>query len=71
MRALVVSIALLPLACGDALVSGEYRGEPIFKLEGQITTISVLPETLRDAELSISLFCVLRQTKASARRHAR
>lgn len=44
------------VGCGDALVSGDYRGEPIFKVEGQITAITPLQGALADADLSISLF---------------
>src|SRR5262245_48048293 len=56
MRRAMVVLGLALSACGDPLVSGDYRGEPIFKLEGQIATIAVLPSELRDADFSISLF---------------
>jgi xanthosine utilization system XapX-like protein len=50
-------IALVALTgCGDALVGGSYRGEPLFKVEGQIASIGVLPEALREADFAISVF---------------
>lgn len=43
-------------ACGDALVDADYRGQPIFKLEGQITARRALPEEQLDASFVVSVF---------------
>ena len=48
-------LALVP-ACGDSLTTADYRGAPIFKLEGQVTTRITLTEDLRNADFAVSLF---------------
>jgi hypothetical protein len=44
------------VACGDPLAGTDYRGEALFKLEGQVLTVNTLPEPLRDAEFAVSMF---------------
>ncbi len=52
-----VCLGLLSLAsCGDPLADAAYRGTPIFKLEGQITTVDLLPPELLDATFGVSIF---------------
>ena len=56
LRAFPLMALLMLVACGDALTDARYRGAPIFKIEGQITTRNPLPEELLDANFAVSMF---------------
>ncbi len=43
-------------ACGDPLADTSYRGEPLFKLDGQISTVETLSSELREANFAVSMF---------------
>lgn len=56
MKTQIFSMLVFVSACGDPLAGTDYRGEPLFKLEGQISTVETLPDELRDAEFAVSMF---------------
>ncbi len=52
-----IALALLLLAgCGEGLVDPDYRGEPLFRLEGQIRSVVELPPEVREAPIRASVF---------------
>jgi hypothetical protein len=56
LRHILPAIVLFGVSCGDPLAGADYRGEAIFKLEGQISTVQTLPDELRNAEFAVSMF---------------
>lgn len=69
MRGAIAAISALSVAgCGDALVGTDYRGDPIFKLEGRIASVGALPEAIEDASFLVSMFWVPTTTSTAERR---
>lgn len=49
-------LLVLTAGCGDPLTDAAYRGAPILKLDGQITTRGLLSADLLDSDFAVSLF---------------
>src|SRR5688572_717757 len=53
----IAPLLLLLVACGDPIVSADYRGEPIFRLTGEIESVGRGSITLADGEQAlVSMF---------------
>ena len=50
------SLASLAIGCGDPIVDGSYRGDPILLVEGQMQSTTTLPEELRNERFLVSIF---------------
>ena len=42
--------------CGDPMVGTDYRGEPMFAVDGRIASVKALPDELQDEQFLISVF---------------
>lgn len=47
---------LVAQGCGQPLVDGDYRGEPLLKIEGQLASLETLPPEWADGAVRVALF---------------